>query len=502
VIEIVQIEPGADLDHYAEHAYLTSAVTHLRAEAQILAPRLRDRRVWMVNSTAKGGGVAEMLPKVVAMLRELGVDTQWAVIGTERTAFFDLTKRIHNLIHGAGEPELSASDRELYETVSEEVAAELAPHLHPQDILVVHDPQPAGMGASIKRKLGLEAVWRSHIGLDASLPQTEAAWGFLEPYVSTYDHAVFTAPEYIPPFLTAHVSIIRPAIDPLSHKNRDLSAHKLTGVLRNSDLSSGVHPVLTPDFDSLALRLQPDGTFGRATEPDDIGLLTRTIITQVSRWDGLKGWLPLIQAFERLKKNRAAHGHRLTPRERKRLEIVRLVLAGPEPAAIQDDPEAVQVLDEIIAACNALDPEIKKDVALLLLPMSSRKVNALMVNALQRCSSIVVQNSIREGFGLTVTEAMWKKAAIVGSNACGIRQQIRDGVDGRLVQDPSNPAEIEHLLVEVLSDAAGRTATGRSAQRRVYDELLVFAQVRKWIELLSSLGREPRPSSIPSLATT
>jgi len=163
------------------------------------------------------------------------------------------------------------------------------------------------------------------------------------------------------------------------------------------------------------------------------------LVVQVSRWDRLKGFGPLLDAFARLKHGIAPAD--VAPRQRRRLSHVRLVLAGPEPAAVADDPEAVCVLDELIDAYRRLPHWLQEDVAIVSLPMASRAENALMVNALQRCASIVVQNSLREGFGLTVTEAMWKQRGVLGSRACGIRAQIRDGIDGRLVTDSGNAAK-------------------------------------------------------------
>src|SRR5690606_16217635 len=229
----------------------------------------------------------------------------------------------------------------------------------------------------------------------------------------------------------------------------------------------------TPPFERKAERLQPDGSFGPADRPEEIGLLFRTIVTQISRWDRLKGWQPLLEAFTRMKRRAASGELDLTPHERRRVQLARLVLAGPEPASVADDPEATEVLGRLVERYRALDRQMQKDVVLLSLPMTSRRENHLMVNALQRCSSVVVQNSLREGFGLTVTEAMWKRIAVLGSSACGIRQQIRDGIDGRLSADPSDPAEVEAAVVELLNAREGSDAYALSAQRRVHDEFLM-----------------------------
>jgi trehalose synthase len=485
LIEIVPVHEGMTLADYESVAELAAHVRQLKAEAATLTPLLEGRKVWMLNSTAQGGGVAEMLPKIVSLLRELGVECDWAVIGSDVPEFFTLTKRLHNLIHGRGEPDLSAEDAALYEAVNRENADSLRGHLGPRDILVVHDPQPLPCGTMLRRDLGIYTIWRCHIGLDEHLPATRAAWKFLQPWIAGYHHAVFSAVEYIPEYLAGHVSIIHPAVDPLSHKNRELSPHKLVGVLSNSALAIEHQPVLTDSFDHLARRLQADGSFEPATWPEEIGLLFRPIVTQVSRWDHLKGFGPLLEAFVHLK-TRLQDGRNLHPRSRRRLELVRLVMAGPEADSIQDDPEAQDVLRGLIETYGDLDPELQKDVVLLNLPMASRKENALMVNALQRCATVVVQNSLREGFGLTATEAMWKRVPVMGTHACGLRQQIRDGLDGRLVVDAEDPEGIVEILDEMLADPVERDRWARSAQRRVHDEFLIFGQLRKWLQVLAT----------------
>lgn len=492
MIQLIDIEASRTLDDYAAIAHLAGPVQALRAEAAMLVPPLRERTVWMVSSAAQGGGVAEMLPQMVILLGELGLTTRWAVIGSDRPAFFGLTKRLHNLIHGDGEPTLSGGDRELFEAVNRQNAEALMPHLGPDDILVIHDPQPLALGAILKTELGMRTVWRCHIGHDERLPATDAAWHFLKPYAETYDRAIFSAPEYIPDYLAGRATIIRPALDPFSHKNRELSPHKLVGILCNAGLKCERYPVLTPPFPHRAQRLQPDGTFGAAMEPEEIGLLYRPIVTQVSRWDRLKGLRPLLEGFVRLKEWTHDATRDWSPRRRRRVEIGRLVLAGPDPASIQDDPEGQGVLESLSAIYRGLPPEIQRDVALLTLPMESRKENALMVNALQRCSTIIVQNSIREGFGLTATEAMWKCVPVLGTRASGLRQQIRSGIDGILTQNATDPDEIATRLDDALRDLSKRDLLARSAQRRVHDRFLIFTQLCEWLRVLSSAASSPR----------
>ncbi len=289
--------------------------------------------------------------------------------------------------------------------------------------------------------------------------------------------------------------MIHPGIDPLSHKNRFLRPNKLTGILCNAGLVVEHAPVLAPPFPQKVQRLQPDGSFGAATLPDEIGFLYRPIVTEISRWDRLKGFGPLLAGFVRLKQ-KLHQTASLHPRHRQRLEIVRLVLAGPDPDSVQDDPESRETLEELRHQFCALDPKFQRDIALLSLPMDSRKNNELIVNALQRCAVLVAQNSIREGFGLTVTEAMWKGTPVMGTEACGIREQIRDGIDGRLVRNPEDPLEIADLLDEMLSDYPERERWARNAQKRAYTEFLVFAQMQRWLRVLTECAALPRPERI------
>jgi trehalose synthase len=486
MIKIVSTDHGYSLDNYESIAHLTAAVRELRAEARMLVPQIKDRNLWMISSTANGGGVAEMLPQMISLLGDLGLKTRWAVIGTDNKKFFPLTKRIHNMIHGQGKGALDREEKQLFEAINKENADSFMQYLKPKDIVVIHDPQPLAMGSILKKETGITTLWRCHIGLDRHLPVTHAAWTFLKPYAKTYDHAVFSAPEYIPDYLAGFSTIIHPGLDPCSHKNRELSPHKLVGILCNSGLKVEREPVLTPPFSKPAMRLRGDGSFVPANSLGGIGLLYRTTVTQISRWDRLKGYRPLLEAFLKLKRRLNDRERKWDPRHRRRIGIARLVLGGPDPESIQDDPEGSEVLQELIDYYCNLTPEYQKDIALLTLPMESRKENALMVNTLQRCSTIVVQNSIQEGFGLTATEAMWKRVPILGTHACGLRQQIRYGIDGMLTYDPNNPDEIADNIDQLLKSPIQRDLMAISAQRRVQDEFLIFSQLRYWLRLLAS----------------
>lgn len=484
MVHFVEPRHHVSLADYERFAHLSAAVRQLSQEAAIRLPALKGRRVFMVNSTSRGGGVAELLPPLLALMRELGVDAHWLVMETRDPKFFQLTKRLHNLIHGQKDSNLGAAERELFEKVSRENARAIGKHISPGDVLVIHDPQPMGTGAFLRRTMDIAAIWRCHIGLDRETPETIAAWEFLDAYASAYDHAVFTAPEYIPACLAGRATIIHPAIDPLSHKNRPLPIHKLVGILASGALMKPWGPVLSLPFAEPAKRLQHDGSWAPATEPEDIGLLFRPIVTQVSRWDRLKGFLPLMEGFIALKTNLDARAG-LDERHRRTLQLVRLVLAGPDPRSIADDPEATDVLAELCRVYADLTPDLQSEMAIVSLPMSSTKDNALLVNALQRCSDIVVQNSLQEGFGLTATEAMWKRVAVIGSRAAGLRQQIRPEMDGLLVQNPEDPRDIAEALDALLGSPIKRETLAISAQQRVHDHFLVFTQVQRWFELLT-----------------
>lgn len=486
--------PQVRLSDYEEFATLVNPAHELRAEARQLRPLLDGRTLWMVNSTARGGGVAEMLPTMVGLLRDLGVPTEWAVIETHEPAFFALTKRIHNLIHGEGDPALGPADREVFEAVNRENAAALGRMMRPGDLLAVHDPQPMPLAGMLAPEPTAHRLWRCHIGVDVHNAATRAAWSFLRPYARPYEHAIFSAPEYIPDYFSSRARVIFPAIDPLANKNRELSVHKISGVLANAALAVNPGPVLTPGYARVAERLLPTGEFAPANMVEDIGLLYRPVVTQISRWDRLKGFAPLMDAFELLKR-RARSALDIDPLHQRRLELVRLVLAGPDPSSVADDPEGAAVLSELIERYRSLDAAAQRDIAVIALPMASVEENALMINAIQRTSSIIVQNSLREGFGLTIAEGMWKGVPVLSNQrAVGPRQQIRDGLDGRLVDDPRDVEALARVLDEMLAAPDRRHAWGRSAQRRVHEQFLVFNQLGQWLQLLV---RTLRGHSVP-----
>ena len=281
------INPQRTLADYEAVAHLAQAAHELRSEAAAVLPRLSGRTVWMINSAAQGGGVAEILLNIVPLLRDLGVRTEWVVIGSGDSRFFQLTKRLHNLIHGVGDPHLGKPDRELFEQVNRENAEELKSLVDPGDLLIVHDPQPLPLAGMLREQLPVMTIWRSHIGLDEENAATRSAWEFLAPYLEAYDHAVFSAPEYIPDRLAGKSTVIYPGIDPLSAKNCELSLTGAVQVLCTGGLVVCPGPTVEPPYNYQALRVLPDGRSAPANAMEDIGLLTRPIVTQISRWDRL-----------------------------------------------------------------------------------------------------------------------------------------------------------------------------------------------------------------------
>lgn len=494
MIKVIDIKPGAKLEDYDRYAVLAMGLRELHTEALTLMRLISGRKVWMVSSTEKGGGIAEMMPRLVNILRQCGVTCDWVIASAEKPGFFELTKKIHNLIHDSGNnTSFTTADRELYDEVNRKNAEELQAMVTPGDIVVIHDPQPMAIAHCITQ-VPLSFVWRSHIGLDKQTERTKAAWDFLQPYASAYQLSVFSAPEYIPSYFTGRSVIIPPSIDPLDHKNRELSVEKMVGILCNANLVTEYHPVLTPPFTDTTRRLQPDGSFQSPLLPTDMGLLFKPMILQVSRWDNLKGFLPLMQGFANLKKNTLSFKFR-SPREARRAELVQLVLAGPDPGFVNDDPEGKQVLEELCAAYLSLDRALQNDISILVLPMTSIKHNNLIVNALQRTASVVVQNSKQEGFGLTVTEAMWKTKPVIGTVACGIRQQVRDDIDGKLINDPGDPIGIARMLHRVLHCGKEQEVWAQNAHKRVVENFLIFNQARRWIRVFASLGKNTAPAS-------
>ncbi len=328
-------------------------------ELRLFGARLQGRRIVTVNSTAVGGGVAEILNRLVPLSHELGIDMRWEVIkGGED--FFGVTKRIHNALHGKTET-FTAHDREIFRETTQRNLTDMDLDA---DIVFIHDPQPAGLVEARTARRG-RWVWRCHI--DVSAPQADV-WEFLAGYVSRYDASVFSAPQFSQDLDLPEV-MIAPSIDPLSDKNRELTESEI------------------------------DAVFERLKIPRD-----KPIVTQVSRFDRLKDPVGVIAAFRLAQKYNEC----------------RLVLAGGGAA---DDPEGNEVLRAVHEAANG-DP----DIHVLELPPTAN----IEINAIQRGSTVILQKSLKEGFGLTVSEALWKAKPVIAGAVGGIPLQVTHKFSGIL----------------------------------------------------------------------
>jgi trehalose synthase len=432
---------------------------------------LRGRTVWNVNSTAAGGGVAEMLRSIVGYSMDAGVDARWVVIGGD-APFFALTKRLHNRLHGAagdGGP-LGEEEHRVYEATLQSAADDLRRRVGPRDLVILHDPQTAGLVPALDSEVPV--VWRSHIGRDAPNEYSDEAWRFLLPYVRQAAGWIFSRWEYVPPGIDRdRVTIVPPSIDPFATKNEDLTPQETAAIIAAAGLvQDGAVPgrptYRRDDGSTDEVRRRADFRGGAPPPPG------ARLVTQVSRWDALKDPLGVLYGF-------ADHVAAL--------HDAHLVLAGPAVDAVADDPEGAAVLAEAEAARAALEDGIRARVHLAALPMDDAQENAAIVNALQRSSAVVVQKSLAEGFGLTVAEAMWKGRPVVASAVGGIQDQIEDGVSGVLLEDPTDLRRFGTTVAGLLDDPARAEAMGRAARDRVREEFLNSRHLVQYGRLFETL---------------
>ena len=380
-------------------------------ELRFLARPVAGRRVKMVNSTALGGGVAEMLNRLVPLLDELEVKTNWEVI-TGGNDFFEITKAFHNALHGQ-EFSLTQQAREVFLRTTEQNRQKMT---FDEEFVVIHDPQPAGL-IGARRDNSSHWIWRCHI--DLSHPNPEV-WGFLQPLVERYDAAVFSSPAFARS-LPIPQALFYPCIDPLSEKNKELDEKFIQDVCDNFGVDR-----------------------------------SRPIVTQISRFDRLKDPLGVLRAYKMAKK----------------YVDFQLVLAGGGAA---DDPEGAIVLKEVQEAAGD-DP----DVIILELPPWS----ALEINALQRASTIIVQKSLKEGFGLTVTEGLWKAKPTIASAVGGIPTQVIDKQTGLLVHSVEGCAyQIRYLLTH----PEFGVQLGKNGREHVKENFLMTTNARRWLLLFRIL---------------
>jgi trehalose synthase len=380
-------------------------------ELTLLADRLKGKSVQNINSTAVGGGVAEILIRMLPLLQDLGIRASWDVIkGDER--FFSITKKMHNALHGV-DTEMGRDETDYFVEVNRQNAKEIR---READIVFIHDPQPIAL-VDEKERLGKKWVWRCHI--DFTNPKEET-WNFLKGYIEAYDCAVFSAPAFSRTLSIRQV-LISPSIDPLSNKNKDLPNEIIDSVC---------------------------GRFGVNRQ--------RPIIAQISRFDYLKDPLGVIRTYKMVKEHLDCQ----------------LVLAG---GGATDDPEGMKVLDEVHKEAGD-DP----DIFVIFLPPGSD----VEINALQRASDIILQKSLREGFGLTVAEALWKGKPVIASAVGGIPLQIAHKYSGILTHSVEGTA---YWIKQLINEPEYAKKLGANGKEHIHSNFLITRHIRDYLLLFLSL---------------
>jgi len=377
-------------------------------DLRLLAQKLKGRVIQNINSTPVGGGVAEILNRMVPLLKELGIDARWDVI-KGGMQFFEVTKKFHNALHGRQE-DLEQHDFDIFMETSEKNIQDVDTY---GDIVFVHDPQPIAL---INKKTNNKWLWRCHI--DVSNPD-DKVWKFLMEFIVKYDSAVFSAPSFSPQ-LPIRQFLIAPSIDPLSDKNKELPQETIDCVLKKYGI-------------------QKD----------------KPIVTQISRFDRLKDPVGVIEAYQQVKK----------------YINCQLILAGGTAA---DDPEGIAVLDEVKEKAKQ-----DKDIHILLLPQ-----NDIEVNALQRASTVILQKSLKEGFGLTVAEALWKGKPVVASHVGGIPLQIKHKYSGLLCHSVEGAA---FAIKQLLNSPEYAKKLGENGREHIKNNFLLTRHLKEYMLLFLSL---------------
>jgi trehalose synthase len=459
-LPVSRLEPVIGAPRYAE---LSRAADQVR---QMLA----GRTVWNVNSTAAGGGVAEMLQVLVGYVQDLGISIGWLVI-TGDAGFFAITKRVHNQIHGSlsGAP-LGAAESAHYAQMLAANAVELAARIRPGDVVLLHDPQTAGLAAPLAQA-GARVVWRCHIGVDWEDDVTRAGWDFLRPQLAAAEAYVFSREQYVPSWIPAAKTwIIPPSIDPFSPKNQQLAADAVRAILVKLGVLDAAAPSVPATF------TRRDGDLDTVTRqavvigegrpvPDD------PVLVQVSRWDRLKDMAGVMRGF-------ADH---VAPRG-----DGYLMLVGPAVKDVSDDPEGAAVYGECLLQWRDLSPAARRRILLVTLPLDDIDENAAMVNALQRHATVIAQKSLAEGFGLTVSEGMWKGRPVIGSAVGGIIDQIAEGT-GILLPDPADLSAFGSAARLLLGDPDQAARIGQAAHAHVREHYIGDVHLLRYARLIGML---------------
>jgi trehalose synthase len=442
----------------------------LRSTASEFRTGFAGRTIWNVNSTAAGGGVAEMLQVLVGYVTDLGIAIRWVVIHGD-AQFFALTKRVHNSIHGLGGATFTAEETEHYRHILAANGEELLDHVRPGDIVLLHDPQTAGLAGPLV-DAGALVIWRSHIGADRTNEATEAAWAFLRPYVTRAHGWVFSRRAYVPAWLPdRNTWIIPPSIDPFATKNEDLSPDTVRAILATIGVLDDAGATGSTAFQ------RRDGTTGTVARPavvvaDALPGPGDDLVIQVSRWDRLKDMPGVLHGFaDHVAADPTSY----------------LALVGPSVTNVADDPEGADVYGDCLLQRRALPPTARARTLLVTLPLDDVDENAAMVNALQRHASVVTQKSLAEGFGLTVAEAMWKSRPVIGSAVGGITDQIAANT-GVLLPDPTDLAAFGRAVRQLLDDPDERTRMGAAAHAYVRDNFVGDLHLLRYAAAFTALS--------------
>ncbi len=432
---------------------------------------LGERTVWNVSSTAKGGGVVELLLPLIGYAKGAGVDARWAVI-EGNSEFFKVTKRIHNFLHGfeGDGGDLDDAARKVYDDALEPNARELIDLVNADDVVLLHDPQTAGLIGPLERT-GAKVIWRCHIGIDEPHDLARRAWDFLRADGEQVDAYVFSREAFVWEGLDDDkVAVIAPSIDAFNAKNQALDDAQVHAILAAAGIVDG--------GEGDATFKRGDGSDARVESQakiyEDVRLTPADpVVLQVSRWDHLKDPEGVIRGFAEHASAHETGAH--------------LIYAGPAVEAVSDDPEGAEVLKEAIELRESLSDEARRSVHLVCLPMDDSEENAVIVNALQSNASVVVQKSIAEGFGLTVAEAMWKGRPIVATRVGGIQDQVVDGETGVLLDDARDLDAYGEAVRGLLEDPERAQRMGDAAKRRVRDGFLGARSLIDYLTLISSL---------------
>jgi len=459
-LAVSRLEPVIGAPRYA---MLTRAAAQVR-------PVLAGHTVWNVNSTAVGGGVAEMLQVLVGYVQDLDIPIGWLVISGD-AEFFAITKRLHNQIHGSRSgASLGAAEAAHYTKMLAANGAELGTWVRPGDVVLLHDPQTAGLAVPLVQA-GARVIWRCHIGVDWEDEVTRAAWGFLRPHLAAAEAYVFSRRSYVPSWVPAdRVCIIPPSIDPFSPKNQPLAADTVQAILVKLGVLDGAAATAPATF------ARRDGDVGTVSRPAVIVGEGRPcpddpVLVQVSRWDRLKDMAGVMRGFaDHVAPGGAGY----------------LMLVGPAVKDVSDDPEGAAIYGECLLQWRALSPAARRRILLVTLPLEDIDENAAMVNALQRHATVVTQKSLAEGFGLTVSEGMWKGRPVIGSAFGGIIDQIAQGT-GILLPDPADLAAFGSAARRLLGDQDEAARMGQAAHAHVREQYLGDAHLLRYARLLGTL---------------